>query len=130
VLAMTFVDCDGGMAQAPNIPATPAGSVNNDFDLVEQDEEFTQRFEGDYFGLNVHPVPSDLFVNIDFYLATDTEISITVYNALGQIYEQSNTTYSSGKNNTMLDISQYPTGIYYLNVLSTDRMQTIEFIKN
>jgi len=127
ILAMTFVDCEMQL-QAPGIAGELMGG-DNGFDVVNDDEAAILKIEDENFDLNVYPVPSSATINANYSLMDRADVDVVVYNALGQMFDQRLLAGSKGINYLSIDISNYPTGVYYLTMSSNDLFDTKQFIK-
>jgi len=75
--------------------------------------------------INVYPNPITNNANIDFNLFTENNISITLFNSLGQLVMVDNIgTVPSGKQSYSFDVSKYDNGFYFLNIIVGDNMVT------
>jgi len=127
ILAMTFVDCDA-QQQAPGIDGQHMDS-NNNFDIVVEEEVIIEKIEDEQFDLNIYPVPSSHSINANYSLITNSDVEVVIYNTLGQLYDQRMVSGSKGFNSLSIDISSYPSGIYYLSMSSENLLDTKQFIK-
>lgn len=75
------------------------------------------------FNLKVYPNPSKNNVNI---ISDDVITAITVTNISGQKLLETNTS----SNHVLLDLKEYPDGIYFVNVQSEQKSKTVKIIKN
>lgn len=74
--------------------------------------------------IKIHPNPSSGIFNIDCNFDSDN-LFLEVYNALGQkILDQ-----KILSENTNIDLSKYPRGIYYLKIIGADKQEVIKLIK-
>jgi len=64
----------------------------------------------------VYPNPATNDINIEFYLPEDAEVSIGVFDGMGKQVTESNESLSGGHQQTVADVSQLRSGIYYLRI--------------
>lgn len=75
--------------------------------------------------INIYPNPASNQINIQGLKQAKTE-TISIVNSIGQIVFESNNGFS---NLNQFDVSSLKSGIYYLRVLSKDKVITKSFIK-
>ncbi len=69
--------------------------------------------------LDVYPVPSDNYINIEFFNEIKRDISIDILNNFGElIIEKRYNNFTNGMFNEQIDISQLKQGIYYVKIVS------------
>jgi len=64
----------------------------------------------------VYPNPATNNINIEFYLPEDAEVSIGIFDGMGKLVTESNESLSAGHQQTVADVSQLRSGIYYLRI--------------
>ena len=79
--------------------------------------------------LNIYPNPSNGLVNVNFSMDKASEIRFELYNALGSMVRNMNTSAPAGLQLRQFDMSELSNGVYYLNIMAngmkTSRMVTI-----
>lgn len=65
--------------------------------------------------LEVNPNPATANTTFEFNLATASDVSYTVTDALGKLIENKNLGNTSGKFNHSFDVSDYKSGLYFVN---------------
>lgn len=74
------------------------------------------------------PVVSDL--NIALELNQSEELSIEVYNVIGeQVYSQVETTFAAGKNTLSIDFSDFSNGAYFIKVIGKNEQYSVKVLK-
>ena len=81
--------------------------------------------------INVYPNPFSDFVTLDFINGVEqNKLSISVFNYMGQkVLENNLNVATETPFNQQLDLGSYPTGIYFINVNTNDKVQTFKVIK-
>lgn len=74
-----------------------------------------------------NPVQQELIVNIDYQLNQQGKISLSLYNAQGQVIQYQ--TITTGDLNASFDVNDIPVGIYFLQVQIGDSQWTKKIIK-
>ncbi len=88
-------------------------SINTN--LVGSDEILSNNF------VNIYPNPANDFININFNSELTSKARIVIYNILGEtmaLIEENNISSETLK----IDVSNYPSGIYYLNVQADNKV--------
>ncbi|MFL5763806.1 MAG: T9SS type A sorting domain-containing protein [Bacteroidia bacterium] len=67
--------------------------------------------------IELYPNPASETVNMVVNLDKASKASIKVYNMIGEVVTEQNSSMNSGKNNIKLDISGYNTGVYFVTAL-------------
>lgn len=79
--------------------------------------------------IQLTPNPAKDFTNLSFYLNEETEMSINVYNALGQTVNQvPSKVYSFGDNNVALEVEKLTKGMYFVQLRSAQGVKTMELM--
>ena len=82
--------------------------------------------------VNVYPNPSTDFTNVDLYLANNENITIKLYNSLGQIVKTDNKgLMSSGNHNIKINLDNLVEGLYFieLQIGNSIELQPINIVK-
>ena len=93
---------------------------------VEVDE---QKIIQAFPSLSIFPNPGKDIFNIHLENAASSRVEITVYNLSGQILKQKSFEGITGKLDTRFDLSQYPGGIYHIQILDGDRILNGKLVK-
>ncbi len=82
----------------------------------------------DLSGIDVYPNPASesAFLKLNALKASDSKV--TVYNSLGAVVSEKQVYISEGKNNIDLKIENYPTGIYFINIKTSESSVTKRLI--
>lgn len=100
---------------------TPAGSSSDIFvHKISQNTTGIVNTAGTAIG-NIYPNPTNGIIKIETVATANNEITIQVFNALGQmlINEQTKTTGS-----VSLNLNQYPAGLYHIKVIGNNEILT------
>jgi len=77
----------------------------------------------------VTPNPISDFANLEFALSQNTEITINVVNALGQVVKTVDAQdYTSGSHTVAIDANELANGIYFARMSSNEGVNTVEFV--
>ena len=82
--------------------------------------------------VNVYPNPSTDFTNVNLYLANNENITIKLYNSLGQIVKTDNKgLMSSGNHNIKINLDNLVEGLYFieLQIGNSIELQPINIVK-
>jgi hypothetical protein len=83
------------------------------------------------FGLKVFPNPTSGKINIEFNLNDNVPVNIELFNSSGQKLKTiSGLQTFAGKNHIESDLTNYPTGIYWITVRTDNFSETRKFILN
>jgi subtilisin family serine protease len=121
--AVKFISPATGWAGGFNINSTQEGIykwANPPLSIAENDI---------YTSATIYPVPSNDFVNVEFYSDAKENISIKVYDVTGQLILEKNDKKSSPVYKTVLDISSMPTGVYMAVIGAGDKVYTKKIVK-
>ncbi len=81
--------------------------------------------------LSLYPNPTKDISTLNYYSSVNQNISITIYNSLGEIIK---TVYTGntiiGDNQYLIETSTFEKGIYYININGDNVSKTIKLIKN
>jgi len=79
--------------------------------------------------LSIFPNPGKDIFNVHLENAGSSNIGVTLYNLNGQILKQKSFEGISGKLDTRFDLSQYPGGIYHIQILDGDEIINGKLVK-
>ncbi len=127
-----------------SLPVFPVGGVNNDIHYyvksinaygIKSDASNVVTFSPSLAGVGlknpdeaalseinttIYPNPFNPTTNIQFSLASDSDVTIQVYNLLGQnVATLANSRYSSGIHAVIFDATNLSSGLYFVNISST-----------
>ncbi len=77
--------------------------------------------------LNLYPNPVSSELNVDFSLAENMELNVTVLNAMGQVIERNNSSFAAGANYINVNTAKYANGIYFLQIEGQEGVKTAKF---
>jgi len=80
-------------------------------------------------GLNLHPVPSSDFVNIEFNFDRSANIGLRVFDLLGELVLHEEIQVISGANDHPLNISALPAGVYLIRIGEGALAETTKLVK-
>jgi len=75
-------------------------------------------------GFTLSPNPASQMINLELSSAERLTVQIELINQLGQIMTRSQTELFAGQNQHMINVSDYPQGIYFVNVTSGNKIAT------
>jgi len=112
-------DCVGGVVCVD--PGTGQGTYTSlsacetNCNNTSVEDEATNNF-------NIYPNPNNGMFNISFTFETSNNISLNIYNSLGElVFEEYLNNYSGEYNNT-IDLDSYGKGIYFITISSENRI--------
>ena len=140
-------------AEVTKVAATGNSNVNQDYNyldteattgvtyyrLLETNREGTTMIASDVITLsrnanfeivNVIPVPTTDFVNLSFQTATDKGIIITIYDITGRTLETQTTDATIGLNTITLNVSNYATGAYFVQITDGNTEAITRIVKH
>lgn len=79
--------------------------------------------------INIYPDPAHDKLYIENKVTQNGEVSVTVYNTLGQVMHVE-TSCSSSNNTTTVNINELPAGVYYLQYRNGNEQKNVKFIKD
>ena len=80
--------------------------------------------------MNISPNPVVNDLNIDYRTSLESEITIEVFNLVGQsIMEPVNYNVQVGENNIILNVAEYPNGIYIMRIKQGSVASIKRFVK-
>ena len=79
--------------------------------------------------LSMYPNPASEILNVNFVNSDQAPVSYTVTNTLGQnVYTSDNGIQSPGPVEGKINVSEFPDGIYFLNITIGDKSNTSKFV--
>ena len=89
------------------------------------------KIKSESFDLKVFPNPSQGKINIEFFMAEESPVHIELFSSNGQKLKTiSGSQTFTGKNQIEGDLTNYPTGIYWITVRTDSVAETRKFILN
>lgn len=79
--------------------------------------------------ISIFPNPTTNDLNVSFDLVKKSNVTFSIVNLLGQSMLEYNSTYSVGQNKATLSVSDLPSGIYFLNILTEEGSIQRKFVK-
>jgi hypothetical protein len=74
------------------------------------------------------PNPATDFTQFNFSIPTNGYVTLSIYSVLGQTIESIHQAFDSGKQTIVLDIQNYPSGVYFFSVQFEDSIQSGKLI--
>ena len=100
---------------------------------ISANEKFIANFEANELGMVAYPNPTESDVAVTFTLDQDSEVSLRIFNMLGNEVTnfQSAGTYTKGSHtiNLKLDSKSMVKGMYVLQLISADGKKSIKLVK-
>lgn len=79
--------------------------------------------------LSISPQPANDILNIRIYLPDAQNVNITIFNSYGQeIYQLPNVCFNAGENSFNWNANGFPSGIYFLQIKSDNRILSDKFV--
>jgi len=80
--------------------------------------------------LNVSPVPTKDFLNVEFNVELNEDIQVNIYDATGRLVKVAQSNLTVNYNVLNLDVSGFASGAYFITVNTADDVKTAKFIKD
>lgn len=126
----------------PNVKVNPANNqaalawirMNGAEGVAMFDAEYasatgvSEQHGGGFEFSNLYPNPSSNELNIGLNLPAEKQVSIQVINMLGQQILNTSNSYGMGSQLITMDVSAYPAGIYFCNVVVDNQTYTKKFV--
>jgi hypothetical protein len=80
--------------------------------------------------LQVNPIPSNDFVQVQYALPATSTIALSLYNSMGQLIHKTQHNGDAGLNTFNLDLSSYDAGVYMLLLNNGNDSQISRIVKN
>ena len=77
--------------------------------------------------INVFPNPVTDLLNLSFTLQKSTDISIEVFDNIGQKVYERTANYATGLNKTDINTAKFANGNYFVKISNTNRSKTLQF---
>ena len=136
-LARTSVDSQGETLTKPQISITYVigeadgellfnGSMNKRLTtgFIQPDVEISQVLAGSARSLTLYPNPSDGAVKLAFHQVPDGPYNVNIFDASGRLLQTQQVNYSSQSVSSFpLEVSQYPPGTYFIQVVNPKKFQ-------
>jgi hypothetical protein len=114
------IDLDGNI-----YIATERGGVYfTDYFISEID---TVRIPSEMQINSLYPNPSNNYITVDFSIDKEQDLKIFVYDIKGRLLIQNTNYFLPGLYNQQINISQLPSGIYFLKILSREKQKVLKF---
>jgi hypothetical protein len=117
---------------APQDPADLSEVLNGMGLNIDSEEQLLSTIENDapMSIMNVFPNPTRDIINLDLMVLVDTELELSILNALGQeAMPGTSLNVGQGANRSTLDISTLPAGPYLIRLTTMDKVVTHRFTK-
>lgn len=88
-----------------------------------------QRGERGFELVNVFPNPAKNEVHINFTISEERMVEISVYNIEGRELENLKVEGKKGINQTTINVSHYPTGVYFMQIFDGSTIHTQKIVK-
>ena len=89
-----------------------------------------ERESSEFSILNVSPVPTQDYLNIEFNAEINEDIEINIYDATGRLVEIIQSDLELTYNALRLDVSGFSSGAYFIAISTEDNVKTAKFIKD
>ena len=82
----------------------------------------------DSYSIDLFPNPATSELNVQFIVAEQQDISINIYNTIGQVVKQLNYNDFSGQYNETLDVSTLSREVYFIQLVTQNGIYTEKFV--
>jgi len=105
--------------------------LQTDFDGTIHEVGIVSLLRGETsLGINsLLPIPVLSFLELIYTSNIESQVDIQIYNALGKQLGSKTVGANKGLNEATVDVSTYPTGIYFLTLIQGEDILTEKFIK-
>jgi hypothetical protein len=80
--------------------------------------------------VNIRPVPATSVLNVEFNNTVNGNVSIEVYNTVGQLVSRQAMTATNGINEAQIEVANFATGTYFLTINNGAEVRVTKFIKD
>lgn len=87
------------------------------------------KIEEQLHDVSVYPSPVKDMANLSFNLTNNEEVDIILYDVAGKLIFNEKKEAKKGNNKIVLNTSEYPNGIYFISIGTTDGLTNVKFIK-
>ena len=84
--------------------------------------------DNDSYSIDLFPNPASSELNVQFLIDKQQEISINIYNTIGQVVKQLNYKDFSGQYNESLDVSTLSREVYFIQLVTQNGIFTEKFV--
>ena len=78
--------------------------------------------------MNLYPNPAENLLTVEFYVSARSEVSISFFNATGQLVKAEQKTFEGGMNKYQSDISALSAGVYVAQLQSESTKAQKRFV--
>ncbi len=118
-----IVHCPTGLSSSPS-PISIFGTSGNGCAPRTESDILGKEFE-----IKTYPNPVNAMLNIEFWVENETDVSIQIVNASGQLVEQFNEENLSGDINIQFNTNELATGVYFGLIHLAGEVKPFNFIK-
>jgi hypothetical protein len=79
--------------------------------------------------INIYPNPFVDQVNLDLFTQKETKVTWNIYDVTGKIVLSGSESITTGYNTLKIDAAELPKGVYLLNAMLDDHMQSFRILK-
>ncbi|MCH2023183.1 MAG: T9SS type A sorting domain-containing protein [Saprospiraceae bacterium] len=105
-----------GTVQTHSVTHTHLGTLN------------TSSTQSPITAFNIYPNPVNNSFNLEFFLLENTDITISIFNSLGQKVQNVGKKNFIGRNVLLVNTSDLSTGLYYVNAVTDQDMVSLRFV--
>ena len=84
--------------------------------------------DNDSYSIDLFPNPASSELNVQFLIDKQQDISINIYNTIGQVVKQLNYKDFSGQYNETLDVSTLSKEVYFIQLVTQNGIYTEKFV--
>ena len=127
--ATTYISGAGAYAICVSTDLANDVDATNDQECVVVIGTSIENADGSSFELGQnHPNPASETTTIEFYLPKPGKVQFLLINSLGAIVEQKGIDYSAGKQQLILDVKLYKSGVYHYSIGFDGEIKTFKLV--
>lgn len=79
--------------------------------------------------ISVYPNPSNENISLHFYSHCDDNITISIFNPLGEIFSKLNVKANAGNNAVVISVSDLPSGLFFVHIFVNEEKHLLPVLK-
>ncbi|MBK8602228.1 MAG: T9SS type A sorting domain-containing protein [Saprospiraceae bacterium] len=80
--------------------------------------------------ISIYPNPVSTLLNLKFMSSEAVKTNVLIYNTMGELVKSEAIEVKIGENNSVINLSKLPNGVYTIQMLIEGKMYTEKIIKN
>jgi hypothetical protein len=79
--------------------------------------------------INIYPNPATTQLTLEFELFKQEATVVEIWNVLGQLMYSNKDQFSKGKQKLEIDVSNFTSGVYFVQLFYGDKRSSVKFVK-